>query len=702
VNRQQRRAEKRQHGKTTTEMAPRPAASPSPIQGVFDAAVAHHQAGRLDEAEVLYRQVLAVSPDHADSLNLLGVAAIQSGRSETAIAFFTRAVAANPRADSYQSNLGSALAGAGRLGEAIDCFRRALDLRPDSPEAQNNLGNALLDQGEPEAATPYLRRAIALRPDYAEAQYNLGIALAKLRRPDEAVACYRRALALRPDYPDALNNLGQTLWEQGERDEAADCFRRAMELRPNAPEALNNLGISLRDKGERREAVEHFRRAVALRPAYLDALNNLAVTLNDLGRFEEAAATYRRSLAIKPELVHERNNLGAALAQLGRFEEAGECYRRALSLQPDYPEALNNLGNVLRAQGRLDEAIAAYRQAAALKDDYPDVHHNLAMALLASGEFAAGWTEYEWRWQTDQLREAHRDVGKPLWRGEAGAGRTLLIHAEQGFGDTIQFCRYAPLAAARGWRVVMMVQRALVRLLGSLDGVAEVRAARADPPSCDAQCPMMSLPLALGTTLATIPAPRSYLHADPREASAWGQRLAELGGRGVRVGLVWAGNPGRSPIARPDGADLRCAGRAVREPAEGPARRIRTLRHDRRHGRDEGLRRHRRSRRAARPRHLGGYGRRASRFGLGPAGLAAGPLRSLLALAHRAAGQPMVPGAAALSSACPGRLGRRCGDGGAGSPSVCRDRGCVTPRPQASGAPPVPEASLALRAAPPP
>jgi tetratricopeptide (TPR) repeat protein len=546
VNRQQRRAEKRQHGKAAAETPVRPA--PAPVQDIFDAAVAHHQAGRVAEAEALYRQVLALSPDHADSLNLLGVAAIQSGRSETAIALFARAVAANPRADSYHSNLGSALAGAGRLEEAIGCFRRALDLRPDSPEAQNNLGNALLDQGEPEAAMPYLRRAIALRPDYAEAQYNLGIALVKLRQPDEAVACYRRALAVRPDYPDALNNLGQTLWELGAQDEATDCFRRALALRPDSPEALNNLGISLREKGQRSEAAEHFRRAVALRPAYLEALTNLAMTLNDLGRFEEAAAAYRQGLAIKPDLVHERNNLGAALAQLGRFEEAGECYRQALSRQPDYPEALNNLGNVLRAQGRLDEAIAAYRQAAALKDDYPDVHHNLAMALLASGELAAGWTEYEWRWRTDQLRAAHRDFGKPLWRGEAGAGRTLLIHAEQGFGDTIQFCRYAPLAAARGWRVVMMVQRALVRLLGSLDGVAEVRPARGDPPPCDAQCPMMSLPLALGTTLATIPAPRSYLHADPREVSAWGERLAALGGRGVRVGLVWAGNPGRSPI----------------------------------------------------------------------------------------------------------------------------------------------------------
>ncbi len=544
MNRQQRRAERRRLGTPaiSTTVA-RPA-----VESLFAEAMDQHQAGRLTEAEALYRQVLAVDPEHADSLNLLGVAAIQSGAGEMAIVWFSRAVAANPRADSYHSNLGSALAGAGRLSEAITCFRRALDLRPDSAEAQNNLGNGLLDQGDPDAALPYLRRAVALRPDYAEAQHNLGIALAKLGQPEEAVACYRRALALWPDYPDALTNLGQALWGLDGRAEAAACFRRALALRPAAPDALNNLGICLREEGRLEDAAAHFRRAAALRPDYVEALVNLAGTLGDLGQFEAAAEAYAHALEIKPDLTHERNNMGAALAQLGRFDEAEACYRRALALDPDYPEAVNNLGNALRGQGELEAAIAAYRRAVALKNDYPDVHHNLAMALLAAGDFPAGWAEYEWRWRTAQLRDAYRDFGAPQWRGEPGDGRTLLLHSEQGFGDTIQFCRFAPLAAARGWRVVLMVQKALVRLLGSLEGVAEVRAAGAAPPPCDAQCPMMSLPLALGTRLATIPAPRVYLRADPAQVAAWGERLARLGGLGPRIGLVWAGNPGNSPI----------------------------------------------------------------------------------------------------------------------------------------------------------
>ncbi len=544
MNRQQRRAEKRRLGNpASSPTVARPAA-----ESLFSEAVELHQAGRITEAEALYRQVLAIEPEHADSLNLLGVAAIQSGAGEMAIAWFSRAVAANPRADSYHSNLGSALAGAGRLPEAITCFSRALDLRPDSAEAQNNLGNGLLDQGDPDAALPYLRRATALRPDYPEAQHNLGIALAKLRQPDDAVACYRHALALRPDYPDALTNLGQTLWGLGVREEAAVCFRRALELRPASPDALNNLGICLREEGRLEDAAAHFRRAAALRPGYVEALASLAGTLGELGQFEAAAEAYAQALEIKPDLTHERNNRGAALAQLGRFDEAEACYRRALALDPDYPEALNNLGNALRAQGELEGAIAAYRRAVALKDDYPDVHHNLAMALLATGDFQEGWEAYEWRWRTAQLRDAYRDFGAPLWRGEAGEGRTLLLHSEQGFGDTIQFCRFAPLAAARGWRVVLMVQKALVRLLGSLEGVAEVRAAGAAPPPCDAQCPMMSLPRALGTSFATIPAPRAYLRADPAAMAAWGERLARLGGQDPRVGLVWAGNPGNSPM----------------------------------------------------------------------------------------------------------------------------------------------------------
>jgi hypothetical protein len=170
------------------------------------------------------------------------------------------------------------------------------------------------------------------------------------------------------------------------------------------------------------------------------------------------------------------------------------------------------------------------------------------MALLAAGDLTAGWREYEWRWKTAQLRSGYRDFGKPLWQGEAGAGRTLLIWAEQGFGDTLQFCRFAPLAAARGWRVVMVVQKALVRLLGSLPGVDQVLPSGAVMPPIDSQCPMLSLPLALGITLDTIPCAPSYLSADPSHVAAWKARLPPLCGERLRVGLVWAGNPGRSPV----------------------------------------------------------------------------------------------------------------------------------------------------------
>ena len=217
--------------------------------------------------------------------------------------------------------------------------------------------------------------------------------------------------------------------------------------------------------------------------------------------------------------------------------------RRALALKPNYPEAHSNLGGALADQGRLDEAAAHFRRAVALRPDYPEAHSNLGMVLLALGDLAAGWKEFEWRWKMPHVVKAARSFAQPRWRGDAAEGRTLLIHAEQGFGDTVQLCRYAPLAASRGLRVILAVQEPLVRLLRCLPAVDRVvRQGEALPPF-DLHCPMLSLPSALATAAASIPSAAPYLHADPAQVAAWRTRLAELGDKDLRIGLAWAGNP---------------------------------------------------------------------------------------------------------------------------------------------------------------
>jgi tetratricopeptide (TPR) repeat protein len=478
------------------------------VQRVFAAALQYHQAGRLKEAERLYQQVLAVNSRHSDALHLLGVVALQTGRNQFAADMIGQAIAINPKIAAYHSNQGAVLSERGRLDEAVACYRRALALKPDYPEAHNNLGTTLREQGRLEESITCYRGALALKPDYAEAHFNLGMSFAKQARLDEAARCYGRALELRPDFAEAHDALGNVRRDQERLDEAVTCYRTALALRPNSPEIHNNLGSTLKEQG----------------------------------RLDEAVVFCRRAIELKPDFPEAYSNLGSARAEQGALDDAVGCYRRALALKPDFPEACNNLGTALREQGRLDEAIACYRRAIDLRPNYPDAHFSLGMALLARGDMAAGWAEYEWRWQTPQMLKGRRPVVQPQWCGEAAAGRTLLIHAEQGFGDTLQFCRYGPLARERGLRVIMEVEPPLVRLLRGLPGV-DLVVGRGEPvPPFDLHCPLLSMPLALGTTMTTIPNGDAYLHADAAQAAVFRTRLAAIASQGARIGLVWAGS----------------------------------------------------------------------------------------------------------------------------------------------------------------
>jgi Tetratricopeptide repeat/Glycosyltransferase family 9 (heptosyltransferase) len=269
------------------------------------------------------------------------------------------------------------------------------------------------------------------------------------------------------------------------------------------------------------------------------------------GRLDEAELLSRQVLAVDPCQVNGLHLLGLVLQEQGRLDEAIACTRQGLDLKPDSPvEAYHNLGELLKKQRRLDEAIACIRKGLDLKPDDPDAHLGLAAALLARGDMAEGWEEYEWRWKTAKMIKNVRNFSQPQWRGEVAEGRTLLIHAEQGLGDTIQFCRYASRAAARGLRVIMEVQRPLVRLFHSLPWVDLVLGYGEELPDFDLHCPMLSLPLALRTTITTIPSGTCYLHADEAQATAWRARLVSMANQGPRIGLVWAGNPDATTIDR--------------------------------------------------------------------------------------------------------------------------------------------------------
>jgi Flp pilus assembly protein TadD len=475
------------------------------VADIYRLGFAAHQAGRLQEAEQAYRDVLSKEPAHPDALHLLGVVAHQVGRSDVAEDYIGQAIVKAPRRPDFHSNLGLVLTQRGRPAEAEAALTTALRLKPKYPDALNNLGIALAAQG----------------------------------RHDEAVAVYRRALKLQANYPDACNNLGLAYKALGKLTEAEARFRAALAFKPDFVEAHGNLGIVLAAQGRTADAEASYRAALRLRPSHREALNNLGVLLSDLGRWAEAESLLREAIRLDPDVPDAYRNLGAVLNHLKRAVEAEPILRLAARLAPDSPEAHFNLGAALHDLRRLGEADSAYRQAILLSPDFADAHNNRAYSLLLAGRYAEGWPEYEWRWRTKHMAGGARGFAAPQWMGEPLDGRTLLVHAEQGLGDTLQFCRYAPLIAGAG-RIIIEVQPSLEQLMASLTGSMEVIARGEAIPAFDLHCPLMSLPFALSAAAEDIPAAVPYLFAESVAAARWRTRLAGMAGR--RVGLVWAGN----------------------------------------------------------------------------------------------------------------------------------------------------------------
>jgi len=534
------------------------------IQQTFQSALQHHQAGRLAEAEALYRQVLALEPRQADAFHLLGVIAMQVGRNELAVDLIGQAIALKPSYPEAYYNLGIALSSGGKLDAAIAAYRHALSLKADHPEALNNLGNALKDNRQLDEAIIAYRQAITLRPHYPEAHYNLGLALYGKDQRDQAIAACHQAIALKLDYPEAHCALGNALNDEGRLDDAITAYRQAIAFKPDFPEVHSNLGNALKDKGQLVEAEAACRRAIALRRDFPEAYSNLGNVLKDSGQLDEAVAVCEQAIALAPHLSEARYNLGVALHEKGQFDEAIAAYRRAIAGKPEYPEAYSDLGNALKDNGQLDEAIAAYRHAIVLRPNLPEAHFNLALALLAKGDFSAGWEEYEWRWRLRREGLSSRDFTQPHWDGSLLEGRTILLHAEQGFGDTLQFIRYAPLVAERGGCVIVECQPGLATLLASVANIAQVVNCGERLPAFDVHCPLMSLARIFGTQLDSIPARVPYLRADAQKVARWRDRLAREktsmdgsdSGRSelLKIGLVWAGGarPAQPNAARID------------------------------------------------------------------------------------------------------------------------------------------------------
>jgi tetratricopeptide (TPR) repeat protein len=396
----------------------------------------------------------------------------------------------------------------GRLREAEKIYTRVLKAAPDQFDALNLLGTIKAQRGQAGEAYRLISAALKVNPSAADAWVNLGIVLHALKRDQEALESFDKALALKPRDADVLYQRGNTLLALGRAQDALAAFDEALALLPSHPQARINRGLALAG----------------------------------LGRHEEAIADFEAASATPPVSPAAHYNRGLSLFNLGRYAEAVAAYDRALSLAPNHVKALNNRGFALQALNRHDEALASYSRALELQKDFADAHFNQAVALLTIGDFRRGFEKYEWRWRRTGMPAKRSRYGRALWLGEYPLqGRTILLHAEQGLGDTIQFARYVALVAKMGAKVVLEVQPELKALMERIEGVAAV-VARGEPlPPFDVHCPLGSLPLAFKTEPATIPSAGSYLAANDAHIGKWRPRLEALGR--PRVAIAWSGNP---------------------------------------------------------------------------------------------------------------------------------------------------------------
>lgn len=428
----------------------------------------------------------------------------------------------------------------GRLDEAEAAYQRILLGAPDQIDALHMLGILLIQTGRAEQGFGLIDRALAIQPAYLDAHFNRAVAMMQLGRPDEALLGLNRVLVLQNDHIGALYSRGLVLAQLGRPAEALASLDAFLAHQPRHPDALLNRGVALAQLGRAAEALAAFDSVLALQPQDAQAHFNRGGALKSLGRLAEAKAAFGRALALEPRWPDALVNRGVTQRLLGETPSALADFDQALALQSDHVEALISRGAARVEQMRLDDGLADYAAALRLAPGHPKAQFNRGLVRLLKGDFESGWTDYERRLD---LAPPSAALAQPPWDGEAPlAGKRLFLHWEQGLGDTIQFCRYAALAADRGARVVLSAQTALVGLLQGLDPRVTVVGETATPPAFDFHAALMSLPAAFETTLETIPGRTAYLTADPALTAGISERLGPR--RRPRVGLVWSGAAG--------------------------------------------------------------------------------------------------------------------------------------------------------------
>jgi tetratricopeptide (TPR) repeat protein len=523
-----------------------PAATAAPeVDELYAEATRAYQEKDFARAVPLYERVIALQPDHAEAHYKRGNALKDLGQLPAALASYDLAVEHDPNFPYAWCNRGVVQMGLALYEPALASFDRAIELDPQDAVAHSNRASLLQGLSRWQEALASHDRVLALNPRAFQTWFARGNVLRELQQPDAALLSYQEAVSLQPDFAEGHYNCAVLLERRQQFQAALAGYDKAIDAHPGFPQAHFSRAGVLKNLERREEALAAYDLAIAAKADYAEAHTNRGTLLQELRRFDAALASYDKALEIWPDYAEGHYNRGTLLAARMQAGAALTCYDRAIELKPDFAEAYCERATVLARLGRWDECLPSVTQAVAIQPDFAAAQYNRSLFLLQSGDFANGWLSHEWRWyNTAKLTIGERRAfSRPLWLGEQPiAGKRLLLHNEQGLGDTLQFCRFANTLADQGATVILQVQPPLGRLLEkSLERVSRVVADNGGAlPEYDYQCPLVSLPLALKTTLATIPSAAGYLRADPARTAQW-QALLEPHTR-PRVGLTWSGN----------------------------------------------------------------------------------------------------------------------------------------------------------------
>ncbi len=518
---------------------PKPSKSTSSqsLDALIQKAVGLHQTGQITQAATLYRQILKITPNDPHILHLSGVAAYQQQHYSQAEKWLQKAIGLNNDIADFYMHLGLVFHAQQKYDKAIQTYQKALQFQPNVAEIYNNLAASLRATQQLDAAVQCYQQAVQLNPNYVDTHYNLATTLELQEQWQSAIQVYHQVVTLNSQHVNAWHRLGNILRQQQQFNEAIQCYQNVLKLTPNSPEVYNNLGLIYQTQNQLKLAQQHLQHAIQLNPKFAEPYNNLGSVLKAQAHFEQATAHFQQAIQLKPNYVEAYYNLGNVNAAQMNYEQAIHCYQQAIKVDKPYAPAYHNMGVMYDKQNQMEAAINSYQQALQYQPDAAETHFDYAVALLKQGEFLEGWSEYEWRFKLGKGN--YPFLPKPRWQGENLQNKRLLIHWEQGFGDTIQFARYLSLINTD--RVLFACPQILAPLFEKMSNVEIIIADHMEQTlsiDYDVWLPLLSLPHVLQTTLDTIPAQVAYISANSKKAVFWQAHLPQTG---FKIGIVWAG-----------------------------------------------------------------------------------------------------------------------------------------------------------------